>query len=102
MADRVMELNQLPEGASGEIVSLNSVGSVRNRMLDLGLVPQTLVTAVHRSPLGDPVAFLVRGTVIALRAEESQQVLVKLIADEKGEANHGSNQSVDRVDGLFK
>jgi ferrous iron transport protein A len=46
-------------------------------MLDLGLVAGTAVETVLRSPAGDPIAYQIRGAVIALRREEAVQILVE-------------------------
>lgn len=54
-------------------------GFTRRRLLDLGLTPGATVTASMRSLLGDPVAYRVRGTLIALRREQAQQILVEPI-----------------------
>ena len=47
---------------------------MRRRLLDLGLIPGTRVTCQGRSPAGDPAAYLVRGTVVALRARDAAAV----------------------------
>ncbi|NLW10114.1 MAG: ferrous iron transport protein A [Firmicutes bacterium] len=72
-----MELTALPIGKSAIIAGLKAKGLMRRRLLDLGLVPATTIEAVRRSPAGDPVAYRVRGTVIALRAEESRLITVR-------------------------
>ena len=46
-------------------------------MLDLGLVTGTEIEAVLRSPSGDPVAYHIRGAVIAFRSDEASGVLVE-------------------------
>lgn len=45
--------------------------------MDLGLGSHTPVSCVGRSPAGDPAAFLIRGTVIALRDRDSRQIVVE-------------------------
>lgn len=72
-----LELSRLPLGQKALIARLTGEGRWRRRLLDLGFVPGSVVEAVRRSPLGDPVAFLIKGTVIALRVEQAQKVLVK-------------------------
>lgn len=52
-------------------------GFSRRRLLDLGLTPGATVTAAMRSLLGDPVAYRVRGTLIALRREQAQQIYIE-------------------------
>jgi ferrous iron transport protein A len=63
-------------GQRGVVTLLQVQGIKRRRMLDLGLVPGTVVESLRRSPAGDPTAFNIRGAVIALRSEESRNVLV--------------------------
>lgn len=63
-------------GQRGIVRFLQVQGIKRRRMLDLGLVPGTVVESLRRSPAGDPTAFNIRGAVIALRSEESRNVLV--------------------------
>ena len=52
-------------------------GFTRRRLLDLGLTPGAAVTAEYTSFLGDPVAFRVRGSLIALRREQARHVLIR-------------------------
>jgi len=49
----------------------------RRRMLDLGLVPGTEVTAELRSPSGDPTGYRIRGAVIALRNDQAEQIQIE-------------------------
>jgi len=58
------------------VTGLTAEGLVRRRLLDLGFVPGTVVEAVGRSPFGDPTAYAVRGTVIALRRRDAAHVLI--------------------------
>jgi Fe2+ transport system protein FeoA len=52
-------------------------GFTRRRLLDLGLTPGTTITAELSSFARDPVAYRVRGTLIALRKEQAVHVLVR-------------------------
>lgn len=71
-------LEQLPIGRSAVITALRMTGAQRQRMLDLGFVPGSCVLALHEAPWGDPVAYGVRGTVIALRREDAQGVQISI------------------------
>jgi len=77
MKDECLCLNCLPIGEKGRVVSLLSDGRERRRMLDLGLVQGTVVEALQKSPSGDPVAYFIRGAVIALRDEDAKKILIK-------------------------
>jgi ferrous iron transport protein A len=72
-----MSLDQLPIGSKGTVTSLALEGAERRRLLDLGLSIGAEIEAVRRSPLGDPVAYLVRGSTIAIRREQAQKVEVE-------------------------
>jgi len=48
----------------------------RRRLMDLGILPGTLIEAVLRSPGGDPTAYRVRGALIALREEQSRWIYI--------------------------
>ncbi len=71
------QLSHLPPGRSAVVVAINTDGLIRNRLLDLGLVPSARVESIRKSPAGDPVAYKIRGAVIALRSEESRQITVR-------------------------
>ena len=51
-----LTLDQLAVGRSAAIAALSVPESQRRRLLDLGFVPGSAVTAVQESPWGDPVA----------------------------------------------
>lgn len=69
-------LNELQEGEYASISSLHNAGGIKRRLQDLGLVEGTWVQCINRSPFGSPIAFGVRGTVIALRAEDARNIEV--------------------------
>ena len=58
--------------------SLNCNGSIRRRLLDLGICPKTLITPLFKSITGDSTAYFVRGSTIALRNEDANNILVVL------------------------
>ncbi len=71
-------LCELPIGTEGIVIKLLSSGIERRRMLDLGLVEKSKVQSVRKSPLGDPIAYNIRGAIIALRSEEASKVMVEV------------------------
>lgn len=72
-------LNELPLGGKARVKGLEVSGLDRRRMLDLGLVNNTVIEALQKSPSGDPIAYLIRGAVIALRSDLTSLILVELI-----------------------
>jgi DtxR family Mn-dependent transcriptional regulator len=71
-------LASLTEGECARVLGIHPAlqGPQRRRLLDLGLVPGTRVEAELRSAAGDPVAFRVRGALIALRRDQARWILV--------------------------
>lgn len=70
------DLGGLPLGQIGVITRLKAAGLTRRRLLDLGFVPGSLVEAIRHGPSGDPIAFGIKGTVVALRREEAEQIMM--------------------------
>jgi len=58
------------------IARLLARDGMRQRLMDLGFVEGTTVRCVLREPRGESAAYLVRGTTIALRREDAQNILV--------------------------
>lgn len=71
-------LDLLGPGQVARVVSLESVGAERMRLMDLGIVPGARLEYAMRSPLGDPTAYRVRGAVVALRRSQTRQIRVEI------------------------
>lgn len=69
-------LNNLNIGEQSKVKYLSSKGSMRRRMLDLGITENTRVECIGESPFGDPRAFLIRGAVIAIRSEDCNDIII--------------------------
>ena len=74
-----MTLDQLPRGSGAVITALGGRGAERGRLMDLGLLPGSEVVADLTSPLGDPTAYLVCGSLIVLRRSQARGVHVELV-----------------------
>ena len=75
--NRLFSLNDIKPGERATIASLTATGSMRRRLLDIGLIENTMVECLGRSPGGDPTAFLIRGAVIAIRSEDCRNITIK-------------------------
>ena len=69
-----MTLNDLKIGNSAVITDVGGEGSLRNRFLDMGLIPHTKVTLQKVAPMGDPVEIRVRGYELTLRREDAKLI----------------------------
>lgn len=75
----IMSLNQASSGNCYKVISIRLNETDRRRISDLGLIPNTKIKMLQKSPLGDPIAYLIRGTVIALRSEYTKKIIVQKI-----------------------
>lgn len=69
-------LNSLSVGKRAVVTHLENDDDIRRRLLDIGIIPGTVLECVGVSPMGDPKAFLIRGGVIALRSEDSENIFI--------------------------
>lgn len=79
MSGEYIPLHMLPVGCTGRVKALKGKDITRRRMLDLGLIDETVVEALCQSPSGDPVAYRIRGAIIALRSEEASNIIVEMV-----------------------
>lgn len=72
----VLTLAQLPENRSARISALRLSGGMRQRLRELGFIAGTRIICLHRVSGGAAAAYLVRGTVIALRRNDAERIEV--------------------------
>lgn len=72
-------LSDLTVGSSCRVNSVELAGLLRRRILDLGIIPGTIIECIRKSPAGDPTAYDIRGATIALRHDDASQIIVSLI-----------------------
>lgn len=71
----MIPLNQLPIGQNA-VIEVILETPLKHRLKDLGFIPQAEVIPLIKSFGCDPVAYLICGTVIALRNQDAGQILV--------------------------
>ena len=69
-----MTLYELDTGKSGIITAVRGEGDLRNRLLDMGLIPHTHVTKIKVAPLGDPMQISLRGYELTLRNDDAKNI----------------------------
>ncbi len=76
-------LHTLKPGQSGAVVSLSTRlrGAERRRMMDLGILPGTVIHAEMISPVGDPIAYRIRGALVALRREQADLICIQPVEE---------------------
>ncbi len=76
-------LKEIAIGNSAKVVRILGDSALKRRLLDMGLVPGTVVIVSTIAPLGDPIDIVLKGYHLSLRKEEAAQIMV---LPTKGEA----------------
>ena len=71
-------LSSLTIGEKAEVVGIspNCRGQQRRRLLDLGVVPGTIISADIKSPSGDPVGYRIMGAIIGIRRSQADLIFI--------------------------
>ena len=79
MNNEAVYLWDLSVGEKAKVRNIETSDFIKRRMLDMGLINGTYIEVLQKSPAGDPVAYFIRGAVIALRDEDTKKILVEKI-----------------------
>ena len=76
-------LTSLNIGEAGKVTRISRAcrGQQRRRLMDLGVLPGTVITAKMRSAGGDPTAYDIRGATIGLRNEQAEMIHIRRIEE---------------------
>jgi DtxR family Mn-dependent transcriptional regulator len=75
-AEAGKKLFHLQPGQQAQVLSISRMcrGPERRRLMDLGILPGTMIKAEMTSPSGDPTAYRIRGALIGLRKEQAKSI----------------------------
>lgn len=70
-------LKDVPRGETVTVVKINAEGSMRRRIMDMGITKGSTVLVRKVAPLGDPMEVYVRGYELSLRKSEAEAIDVE-------------------------
>jgi len=76
VSDASVPLSSLAPGSRATVTDVDASTPEGRRLLELGFLPETEIRVVRRAPLGDPIAFYLRGGQICLRRTEAARIQV--------------------------
>jgi Fe2+ transport system protein FeoA len=79
---QTMSLIEMHPGQSATIVRVGGMASLRRRFAEMGIVAGEVIRVDRIAPLGDPVAYRIKGYRLSLRREEASQIEVSLAGSE--------------------
>lgn len=71
-----MTLDLLPIKTKAVITKVGGEGELRCRLLDMGLIPKTVVEIRKVAPMGDPIELAIRGYTLTIRKEDAAKIEV--------------------------
>jgi Fe2+ transport system protein FeoA len=71
-----VRLSDLHPGEEGTVVQVQALGSIRQRLLEMGFIRGAHLRVEKLAPLGDPMELVIKGYHLTLRREESSCILV--------------------------
>ncbi len=71
-----MTLKELKPGQQGKVTGILTTGTMRRRIMDMGVTPGVEIKVIKTAPLGDPIEVNVRGYELSLRKEEAAQIQI--------------------------
>ena len=74
-----MKLSDLHSGQEGMILSILTSEETKKRLQSFGIVERTRIECLQKSPFGDPTAYFVRGSVVALRKRYASKIEIALL-----------------------
>ncbi len=72
-------LGDLSVGQHARLIKVGGQGAVRKKLVDMGMVPGTVIGVERFAPLGDPIDVKLRGYHLSLRKEEASLVFVEAL-----------------------
>ncbi len=73
----IMTIADMKISEVATITKVEGNGPLRLRLLDMGLIPNTVVKIQKIAPLGDPIQIQVRGYELTIRKEDAEKIQVK-------------------------
>lgn len=73
-----MPLSELENGSVGIIDENRLTGGIRQRLYDLGFCDGGVVECVGESMFKNPRAYLIKGSVFAIRNEDAKRIILRV------------------------
>ena len=77
-----MRLSELKQNQSAYIEAVGGEGSLRQHLLDMGVIPGAHVQLIKFAPLGDPMEVRIHGYELTLRLSDADNIEIDITDDE--------------------
>jgi len=73
-----MRLSDLKPGTQAVIKKINLSGSLKRRLMDMGVVPNEIIVVEKIAPLGDPIEINIKNYKLSIRKSEAEKIEVEV------------------------
>jgi Fe2+ transport system protein FeoA len=74
---RIKKLSQLKPGERGIVTRIRANQMIRQRLIDMGVLPRVEIFLERIAPLGDPIEIKLRGYHLSIRKDEAEAIWVQ-------------------------
>ena len=74
-------LNCLKKGQKAIIKDIDIDLEIKERLLDMGITKGTPLKYLYKSPFNDPIAYLIKDTIIAIRKKDASKIMIGDISE---------------------
>ena len=78
-----MDLSELKEGQTANVVRVGGDGPFRRRLLEMGFLRGTDIYVEKYAPLRDPIELILKGYHVSLRMDEAARIQVENVRDSR-------------------
>ena len=89
-----MTLKDLKTGQSAIVKSVGGSGSLRQHLLDMGVIPGARATLEKYAPMGDPMEIQIHGYQLTLRLADVQQIEVEQISADSAQRKKKESRKI--------
>ena len=93
-----LKLNELKINQSGLILSVGGEGSLRQHLLDMGIIPGAEAKMIRLAPMGDPLEIRIHDYELTLRLADAERIKIKLLEEKSGEKNFSAPKSISNIE----
>ncbi|NLT51523.1 MAG: ferrous iron transport protein A [Ignavibacteria bacterium] len=72
-----MNLSQLKPGSKSRILKIGSVGPLKRRLMDMGVLVGEEIIVEKIAPMGDPIEIKIKNYKLSLRKKEAAEIEVE-------------------------
>jgi len=73
-----MKLSDLKPGTQAVIKKINLSGSLKRRLMDMGVVPNEIIVVEKIAPLGDPIEINIKNYKLSIKKSEAEKIEVEV------------------------